>query len=544
MRRFEWIVAAVLLVPAALAPSCVRAPAAPSADAAAWWAHVEVLAADGMEGRDTGSEGYRRAAEYVAGQFEAYGAAPGAGDGYLQPVGFQSRALREVECRLERVVDGVAEIIPLGDEATISVGLVPAESIDAPLAFVGYGMSIPEIGYDDLDGVDLHGRIAVYISGGPASIDAALRAHAQSSEERWKALKAAGARGMINVSNPLKEDVPWERGVKNRFQPRLTPAEPALHKQPGLEFAASLNGERAARWFEGTGITLDTLLALATREERLPAFEMPGRVRGTVRFDQKDIVCHNVVGIIPGSDPALKDEYIVLSGHLDGYGIGAAVDGDSIYNGAMDNASGIATMIEIARMAKEKGAKPRRSLVLLAVTGEEKGLLGSRHYAFHPTVPGNSIVANVNMDMYMPIVPFELLTIYGRKESDLGDWIVPFAEKYGAAIQDDPEPHRRIFIRSDQYNFILAGVPSLSFKIGFEKDSPGDRAFNDWLKRRYHAPSDDLDQPVDREAAVAVTRMLYDFCMDLADRDARPRWKDDSFFKRFERAPVAAATGG
>jgi hypothetical protein len=533
-------VAATLIAIPVLAASCGRGP---TAEQRAWWSHVEYLASDSLEGRNTGSEGYRKAAEYVAGEFEKAGAQPGAGESFLQPVEFISRRIREHESSLELIRNGVAQPIVLGDEATISVSLEPTREIEAPLVFAGYAMSVPEAGYDDLEGLDLQGRIVVYISGGPSSIDAPLRAHAQSSEERWKALHARGARGLLSLSNPNKEDVPWERSVKRRFEARLTMADPALNKTPGLEFSASLNGAKAARWFEGSGHTVEELLDLATREEPLPRFPLVGLLRARVSFDQAPLRSDNVVGIIPGTDPELRNQYVVLSGHLDHLGVGGAVDGDSIYNGAMDNASGIATMIEIAKMAKARGVAPRRSLVLLAVTGEEKGLLGSRHFAAHPTVPSNGIVANVNMDMYLPIVSFEILTVYGRKESDLGDWIGPIAERHGVRVQDDPEPHRRIFIRSDQYNFILEGIPALSFKVGFEKGTPEDSVFANWTKQRYHAPSDDLDQPVDLAAAVKFTAMLHDFCMDLANRDESPRWKEDSFFRRFAvaagREPVA-----
>lgn len=522
----------VLALAAVFTPSCARVTTEDAAQKA-WWSHIQYLASDSLEGRNTGSEGYRKAADYVAAEFRKAGALPGAGDGFRQPVEFVSRRIRESESSLELVRGGNARPIELGEEATISMSLDPTAEIEAPLVFAGYAMSVPEVGYDDLEGLDLHGAIVVYISGGPGSMDAALRAHAQSSEERWRALHAAGARGTMVISNPKREDVPWSRSSKRRLEARMTLAEEALDKTPGLEFSGAINGEHAARWLEGTGHTADELFDLAIREERLPRFPLKGRLRAKVAFEEAPATSDNVVGIIPGTDPALMDEYVVLSGHLDHLGVGGAVDGDSIYNGAMDNASGIASLIEIAKMAKARGARPRRSLVLLAVCGEEKGLLGSRHFAAHPTVPGDYIVADVNMDMFLPIVPFDILTVYGRRESDLGDWIVPIAERHGARVQDDPEPHRRIFIRSDQYNFILQGVPALSFKIGFEKGTPEDTLFANWTKQRYHAPSDDVQQPVDLAAAVAFTEMLYDFSMDIANRDERPQWKDDSFFRRF-----------
>ncbi len=510
--------------------SCTRKP---SAEGEAWWAHVRYLASDSLEGRNTGSEGYRRAADYVADQFRQAGALPGADGGYLQPVDVITRKVREAECRLELIRNGEAQPVVLGDEAAISTRLESAADIEAPVVFAGYAISAPRAGYDDLDGLDLEGAIVAYISGGPASLPGPIRAHTQSIAERWKALRARGARGLLRITNPAKSDVPWERGAKRRLAASMTLADPALDETPGLEFAATLNGERSERWFEGSGHTLQELLDLASREQPLPRFPLDARLRAHVAFDRGTAESPNVVAIVPGSDPGLKNTYVVLSAHLDHLGVGGAVAGDSIYNGAMDNAAGVASLIEIAKMAKARGVKLRRSLLLLAVTGEEKGELGSRYFAAHPTVPIGRIAADLNLDMFLPIVPFRILTVYGLRESDLGDWIVPVAEKHGVRVQDDPEPERRIFVRSDQYSFIRQGVPALSFKIGFVKGSREAKVFADWTKQRYHAPSDDVNQPVNLDAAAGFTEMLYDFAIDVADRDVPPRWKETSFFRRY-----------
>ncbi len=227
---------------------------------------------------------------------------------------------------------------------------------------------------------------------------------------------------------------------------------------------------------------------------------------------RKDVVSQNVAAILPGNDPVLKNEYVVFSAHLDHIGVGKPINGDSIYNGAMDNASGVAAMLDVAAMLKEQGTKLRRSVLFVAVTGEEKGLLGSKYFANFPTVDPKSIVADINTDMFLPLFPMKRLTVYGLDESDLGDDAAAVARSLGVIPEPDPEPKRNIFIRSDQYSFIRTGVPSIALKVGFVKGSPEEEVAKKWLTERYHAPSDDLQQPVDKTAAgefdVLVARLL------------------------------------
>jgi Zn-dependent M28 family amino/carboxypeptidase len=241
----------------------------------------------------------------------------------------------------------------------------------------------------------------------------------------------------------------------------------------------------------------------------------------------------NVIGVLPGSDPALKEEYVVYGAHLDHLGVGAPINGDGIYNGAMDDGSGIASLIEIALIAKEEHLRPKRSLLFVAVTGEEKGLLGSQFFAESPTVPLKNIVADINMDMYLPLYPLKYLHVMGIQESTLGADIRAVTERAGVIVKPDPEPERNLFIRSDQYNFIQRGVPALTFKFGYEKGSNEERLAKDWLRERYHAPSDDLNQPVDKTAAAKYNRIMLDLGMRVANAATRPHWNADSFFKRF-----------
>ena len=243
----------------------------------------------------------------------------------------------------------------------------------------------------------------------------------------------------------------------------------------------------------------------------------------------------NVIGLLPGSDPALGNEYVIMSAHLDHVGVGRPVEGDNIYNGAMDDASGIASVLEIARVMKETGAKPKRSIIFLAVTAEEKGELGSRYFAAHPTVPLKNIVADINLDMFLPLYPLKVIEVQGLTESSLGGPIRAAAKELGVDVQTDREPEQNRFIRSDQYSFIREGIPSLAFKFGYEFGSPEEKIRQTWVRDRYHKPSDDLSQPVDTAAAALFDRVIADLLERVADDPARPEWNQDSFFKRFAK---------
>jgi Zn-dependent M28 family amino/carboxypeptidase len=246
----------------------------------------------------------------------------------------------------------------------------------------------------------------------------------------------------------------------------------------------------------------------------------------------------NIIAKLPGSDPALKNEYVVLSAHIDHIGIGEPINGDRIYNGAMDNASGSAVLLDVASSLKKSGETLKRSLLFVFVTGEEKGLLGSRYFTAHPTVDPKAMVADINIDMFLPIVPLKLLTVWGLAESDLGDEVRHVAEANGIGVQADPEPQRNVFIRSDQYNFIRHGIPALMMGVAPDPASPEQvQLFRDWLTHRYHAPSDDLEQPVDLLAAAQYEEVIRGLMTNVADSSRRPQWKSDSFFRRYSEKP-------
>ena len=525
-RIFGFLIVSLL----AIAP---RTHAADPPDGARWWSHVAVLADDALEGRNTGSVGHKKAAEYVAKEFEKAGLKPTGTDGYLQAVKFRSREIDEPNCSLALVRKDGTDSLTLGEDAVISLRVDPSPTIDAELVFAGHGLAIPEAGIDDFRDLDARGKVVVYLSGAPPTVPGALAAHMQSAGERSALLRKVGAIGTIAIQNPKNVDIPWERSALARFQPAMALADPAMDESRGLQISIAFNPARADKLLAGTGHTFQEILDLADSGKPLPHFAIPAKLKAAVAVRRADVESQNVAAILPGSDPVLKDEYVVFSAHLDHLGIGKPIKGDSIYNGAMDNASGVATMLDVAAMMKESGTKLRRSVLFVAVTGEEKGLLGSKYFANAPTVDPRKIVADINTDMFLPLYPFTMLTVYGLDESDLGDDASAVSRSLNVAPQPDPEPKRNVFIRSDQYSFIRRGIPSLALKVGFAKGSPEEAISKAWLTERYHAPSDDLAQPVDKASAGSFDVLVAKLLERVANRDERPRWKASSFFKRF-----------
>jgi Zn-dependent M28 family amino/carboxypeptidase len=296
-----------------------------------------------------------------------------------------------------------------------------------------------------------------------------------------------------------------------------------------------MNPAHADKLFAGTKLTFKDVLDAADSGKPVPRQALPARMKATVTVERSDVVSQNVAGVLRGSDPQRRNEYVVVSAHLDHLGIGGAINGDRIYNGAMDNASGIAAILEVAASLHDSGAKPARSILFVAVTAEEKGLLGSAYFAGHPTVPQSAIVANVNTDMFLPLFPMKTLMVLGLDESDLGGDIRAVAKDLGLGVQADPEPQRNRFVRSDQYSFIKVGVPALAMKVGYEPGSPEAATAAKWTAERYHAPSDDLDQPVDMSAAGKYVDVVRTLALRVANRADRPRWNESSFFKRFAK---------
>ena len=516
--------------------NCAPVPnnhADPDFDGKSWWEHVKFFADDKLEGRDTGSRGEREAEKYAVEQLKKVGAEPAGERGFYQPVKFVSRRIVEKDSSLTLIRDGKREPLVLGEDAYIGTRVMPAPEVSAPLVFAGYGLKVPESNYDDFEGLDLRGKIAVIFSGSPAQIPGALASHYQTMAERWKALRAAGAVGVVTLMNPASMDIPWSRIALNRTHPSMELDYSEFNETEGDKLTATVNPASAEKLFAGSGHTFAEIASLGKERKAMPHFALTTSLEAKTRVEVKKVESANIVARLPGSDPALKDEYVVLSAHIDHVGIGEPINGDRIYNGAMDNGSGSALVLDMARSFKEHPEKLRRSILLVLVTGEEKGLLGSRYFAAHPTVPAKSMVADVNVDMFLPIVPLKVLTVQGLAESDLGDDAREVAGTLGIRVQPDPEPLRNVFVRSDQYNFIRHGVPAVMIDVGFEPDSPDRKIFKDWLTERYHAPSDDVNQPVNLETAAKYEEIVRRLLVKVADEDGHPHWKADSFFRRY-----------
>jgi Zn-dependent M28 family amino/carboxypeptidase len=505
-------------------------------DGKTWWDYVKVLADDNMEGRETGSPGLKRAEAYVVEQLKADGVEPAGSDGYYQPVKFEVRQIVEKDSSIALIRDGKSEPLALGEDAFFNTRVNLAPEIEAPLVFIGYGLTIPEKNYDDLAGLDLKGKIAVIFGGSPAEMPGALASHYQSAGERWKSLRKAGVLGVVTLPNPASMDIPWSRMSLNRAHPSMELADASLNETEGLKLSMIVNPASSEKLFAGSGHTFAEIVDLGKDRKPLPRFPLAASIKAVTKVETTEVESANVIGKLPGSDPALKNEYVVLSAHIDHLGIGEPINGDKIYNGAMDNGSGSALLLDVARSLKADPASHKRSILFVFVCGEEKGLLGSKYFAAHSTVPAKSIVADINTDMFLPLIPLKVLTVYGLQESDLGDIVREVAQAHGISVQPDPEPLRNSFIRSDQYSFIRHGIPALAMKVGYEQGSPDAKLYKDWLTQRYHAPSDDTNQPVDLQSAAAFEQIVRGLTIAVANRTERPQWKSDSFFRRFAQA--------
>jgi len=503
---------------------------ADSVAATQWWADVSALANDGMEGRLTGSPGYDRAATYVISRLKAEGLEPAGIRGYLQPVAVEQQLVDQDKSHAELVAaDGSATPVKVGDQMLITAGQGPRpQSVDAPLVFIGYGLHLPKQGHDDFAG-NLKGKIVVVLSGGPADLSGALKSNARS--ERNKELGRLGALGVISLTTPKQVEILWERQKLLAQGPGMYLADGKLRDTQKPFFAATFDPAQSETLFQGSGHSFAELVALADESRPLPLFALPFHLKASVVATYSHLTSPNIAAKLEGSDPRLKAEYVAVSAHLDHLGIGAPINGDRIYNGAMDDASGVATVLDIAHRLKQ-GPPPRRSILFLFFTAEEKGLLGSNYYARRPTVPKASLVADLNFDMPLPLWPLKTVYAPGQDESTLGDAAKTVAATQGLQMVPDPLPDRNVFIRTDQFSFVREGIPALVFKFGFAKGTPEFQIEHDWRANRYHSPSDDLDQPVMKEEAVKLDDFVAALAAHVANDDARPAFLPDSVFRK------------
>ena len=517
----------LMLLAVPVAAPCGQAT--PAADQ--WWADIVAIASDANEGRQTGSAGYMRAADYVISRFKAEGLEPAGTQGFFQPVPLEQQLVDQKASSASLVAsDGTVTSLNVGQDSRISQGGAPApDQVDAPLVFIGYGLHLPDQGVDDFAGLDLKGKIAVVISGGPGNLSGAIKSSARFA--RAELLGKRGALGLIALTTPHQVEIPWSRQLLLSSQPGMYLADPALRETPDGFVGLALDPGKSEVLFKGSGHTFAELCALADASSAVPTFELPMRLKASIVASREKLTSPNLVARLPGHDRRLASQHVVVSAHLDHLGVGSPIDGDRIYNGAMDDASGVATVLDIAHRLKH-GKRPKRSVLFVIVTAEEKGLLGSHYFASHPTVPPGSLVADLNFDMPLPLWPLTSVFAPGEGESSLGADAAAIAAEQGLAMARDPLPDRNVFIRTDQFSFVREGIPALAFKFGFAKDTPQFQIEHDWRANRYHAPSDDLEQPgVLKEEAVKLDDFVAALTARVANAESRPQWLPTSIFR-------------
>jgi len=516
--------------------ACTPPVPAPEGSARNVEAHVRFLADDLLEGREAGTRGYDLAALYVASQFAQIGLQPAGGRGdWRQPVPL---------IQGERQAEGAAFVLRRGEvehHFVFEQDYLPAVvydheqwEVEAALVFVGQAVVAPEYDHDDLAGVDLQGKIAVVLSGAPARFGNDQRAYYASGREKQRLLVERGAIGLVWIGDPERESrSPWARAAANWARPGMRLRDASGHPVdtfPQLRGGASLSADAARHLFDGAEQSADEVFEHLEKGS-LRAFDLPvsAHLRGSSRLTMLD--SHNVVGLLPGSDPGLAAEHIVYTAHLDHVGLGAEVEGDGIYNGALDNALGIGVLIEAARLAKAL-PRPQRSQVFLAVTAEEKGLLGAEHFAENPSVDGR-IVANINMDMPVILAPQRDVIPIGVQHSTLAAHVEAAAADLGVLLTPDPFPEEVVFVRSDQFAFVRRGIPAVYLKGGIQVDEAGldgREMLDGFLRRHYHQPSDDLNLSIHWPTAARLATLNAAIGQRVGRAAEAPRWNPGNFF--------------
>lgn len=499
-------------------------------------ANMSFLADDLLEGRGTATRGQELAAKYVAAQFEAFGLEPaGAKGSYFQEVPFREITIDPAATEFSIVRDGKSTRLKWGEDFVARGSpLQPDISVEAPVVFVGFGVVDRARHYDDYAGVDVKGKIVAMLLGGPASFPANERAHFASGLQKVREAAAQGAVGIITLWTPEADTtLPWSR-IPNQVE---TPAFRWLDAKgrpndsyKEIRASATLSVPAAERLFAGAPESYAEVLKKASADTLRP-FALGGTVRMHAVSKHREVSSPNVVGILRGSDPALAQECVVYSAHTDHMGIGRPINGDAIYNGAADDASGTSALIELARAFTRLAKPPARSILFLATTAEEQGLLGADYFARFPTVPRSSIVADFNMDGASVFYTFK--DVVGDEHSTLGDAIARAADKLGLQVSPDPMPEQINFVRADHYAFVRQGIPAVTISEGLQAKDPNldARKFvENWIATRYHAPSDDMNQPLNFDATIQFMQLNFLVGYDVAQERQRPAWKPGDFF--------------
>ncbi|QHV94420.1 M28 family metallopeptidase [Spirosoma endbachense] len=499
-------------------------------------AAMRFLADDALEGRKPGTRGFALAANYMQTQLEALGLQPaGENNTYRQAVPLRRWQVREKTSFLTLSFKDGEKTLLYGQQFILNPNPDHATSdVSAPVVFVGYGVSAPELGYDDYANIDVKGKIVAYVNGAPTIFPSNQRAYYSSAKAEIAA--AHGAVGVLSFSLPTD--------LRNRIETAAPRTRQGIYRWldkrgkpqrtfPAIKGSASLSDSTARLIFTNSATSFSDAVA-AVMKNRSQAFPLNISAQMHTQTDAvEDVAGQNVVAVLPGSDPVLKNEYIVYVAHLDHLGIGRPVKGDSIYNGAHDNASGVAINLETARLFASLPKAPRRSLVFVGVTGEEMGLLGSDYFASNPTVPKDKIVANFCLDMPFFFHPLLDIVPYGAEHSSLGHETELAAAFVGVQISPDPIPEQTVFMRSDHFSFVRQGIPAIYIKSGSQTGNPnldGTKLNLDWRATIYHSPQDDINQPFDFNAAAKHVQLQFLIGYLAAQADSRPTWNKGDFF--------------
>ncbi|RUO65738.1 Zn-dependent amino- or carboxypeptidase, M28 family [Pseudidiomarina planktonica] len=510
----------------------------PSASATAIQAHLEFLASDEMAGRDTGSRGHEIASQYIATEFKRLGLEPAGDDGtYYQRIQFRKSFLKERSAGLS--IHRGDETIELDYPKQFIMGpssVTERDELTAPLVFVGYGMVSETFGIDDYAGLDVDGKIVVMLTGRPEELPSEEAAHLSSIKGELAAER--GAVGILTVHTPQREEVrSYETSMLYLNVPTvrwLNDAGEPHSRYDTIAATAYVDDAAAEALFANSQMTLADIFTQLENNESPKGFAMD--VSATLKRESRheQVSSPNVAAVLPGSDPELRDEYLVYTAHSDHIGVSKDLSGDdNINNGAMDNAAGVSVMLETARMFVESEQKPQRSVMFLAVTAEERGLLGADYFAHNPTVPMANIVANVNLDMPVLLYDFADVIAFGANHSTLGDTVAAAAAEYDIELSPDPMPEQAIFTRSDHYTLVKKGVPAVFLMTGFTSKNPdedGGKVWGEFFAKHYHRPSDEPSLPIRYESGALFTDINFAIGQRIANDEQRPQWLSDSFF--------------
>ena len=533
--------AALLLARPALAQPAALPPAAlaalPLVQPAALEAHVRFLADDRLRGRLPGTPGYQLAVAYAVGQLKKNGVAPAGERGtYLQAVRLRRAFVEAGAAASYQPAGGAAQPLAVGPAITFypNPGQAEVRVTDAPLVFAGYGISAPELQYDDYAGLDVRGKVVVVTRQRPRQLADNERQYFTDLRTVLETAARHGAAGVLLAAAHADAKLPeFPKGLVSALGPDGQVAVSRSYAAGSAQLVGTISAATLQQLFLGAARDTGQVLS-ALRGGKVASLPLPGRLSARYASRYHDVASCNVVGKIAGSDPKLRGEYVVHSAHLDHLGVGPAIKGDSIYNGAHDNATGVASVLEISRLYASLQTKPKRSVLFVLVTGEEMGLLGSAYFAKFPTVPPGALVADINTDMPTLIAPLLSVVPLGADHSSLLKEVKTAADYLKISIEPDPEPAQNRFIRSDQYSFVVQGVPALHLKYG-NRTADGRNNLSEivqqWRAVTYHQPQDNFaGGTFDWQAGAQYVRLNFLVGYQVAQGVGRPTWNEGDFF--------------